>query len=249
MPLKLGKLPARPGAVKFRFANYVDRSTLPVPPKQFGHEGLISDYGMLGNADYGDCVWAGAAHETMLWCAEADTHTIFNDEAVLSDYSAVTGFNPADPSTDNGTDMEAAAAYRRRVGIVDANGNRHQIGAYLAIEPGNIEDLRLACYIFGAVGIGIEFPASAMDQFNRGKGWSIVRGSPIEGGHYTPIVAKRTHFELVTWGKVISATNGFLAKYMDEAICYVSAEMLTDGKSLEGFDVDTLNRDLQALGH
>jgi hypothetical protein len=95
LPLKLGKKPARPGAVKFKLANYLDKAKLPTPPKMFGHQGLIgANWEMLGNDHYGDCVWAGAAHETMLWNKEAGRIIAFNDQSVLKDYSAVTGFNP-----------------------------------------------------------------------------------------------------------------------------------------------------------
>jgi hypothetical protein len=72
LALKLGKKPARPGAVKFKFANFLVKPKLPTPPKVFGHEGLIgANWEVRGNDHYGDCVWAGAAHETMLWNKEA----------------------------------------------------------------------------------------------------------------------------------------------------------------------------------
>src|SRR5947209_12015282 len=170
--LKLGKTAARPMAMRFKLADYVDKKALPKPPKQFGHEALIpATWGMFGNDAWGDCVWAGAAHETMLWNAEAGRKVAFTDKCVLSDYSAVTGFNPKKPSTDQGTDMVVAASYRRKTGIVDASGKRHQVAAYLSIRPGDIAEHALAMWLFGAVGIGIEFPASAMDQFNAGKPW------------------------------------------------------------------------------
>ena len=65
-PLKLGKKPARPGAVKLKLAKYLVKAKLPTPPKVFGHQSLIGAWNMLGNDRYGDCVWAGAAHEHML---------------------------------------------------------------------------------------------------------------------------------------------------------------------------------------
>jgi hypothetical protein len=134
LPLKLGKKPARPGAVKFKLANYLEKLKLPTPPKVFGHEGLIgANWEMLGNDQYGDCVWAGAAHETMLWNKEAARTVTFNNQSVLKDYSAVTGFNPNDPNTDQGTDMQVAASYRRKTGVRDAAGKRHKVIAYLAL--------------------------------------------------------------------------------------------------------------------
>ena len=58
---KLGKVPARPDAVKLKFSSYINTNQLPTPPASFGHENLIQSWGMLGNDQYGDCVWAGAA--------------------------------------------------------------------------------------------------------------------------------------------------------------------------------------------
>jgi hypothetical protein len=183
LPLKLGKKPARPGAVKFKLATYLAKSKLPTPPKVFGHEALIgANWEMLGNDQYSDCVWAGAAHETMLWNKEAARTVTFNNQTVLKDYSAVTGFNPKDPNTDQGTDMQVAASYRRKTGVLDANGKRHKVVAYLALPPGNPDQLALAIYLFGATGIGIKFPNTAIDQFNAGKPWDVVKNAKIKGG-------------------------------------------------------------------
>lgn len=245
---KLGKLPARPGAVKLKFGNYVDvAALLPKVPKAFGHEGLISSWGMLGNDQVGDCVLAGGGHETMMWTKEGGVPANFSTANTISDYSAITGYNPTDPNTDQGTDMEVAAKYRRTTGLLDANGKRHLVGAYLDLTPGNLNEHLLAAYLFGAVGIGIQFPGSAMDQFNAGKPWSVVKGAKIEGGHYIPIVAHRKNLVIVTWGKTQEMTTGFFKKYNDESIVYLSTEMLSNGKSPEGFDLATLQKDLAAI--
>ena len=201
----------------------------------------------MGNDQFGDCVFAGAAHETMLWNAAAGRTVAFTPECVLSDYSAVTGFNPADPRTDQGTDVGEALSYRRKTGIIDAAGIRHTIGAYVSLTPKNYEQFLTAVWLFGAVGIGIQFPASAMDQFNRGKVWGVTK-SAIEGGHYIPVVADRKGKPVcVTWGKLQPMTKAFYLKYCDEAYVILSEEMLVGGKSPEGFDLLTLQADLAAL--
>jgi hypothetical protein len=246
--MKLGKTAARPGAVKLELRKYISLSQLPTPPSDFGEESLIGDFGMLGNADWGDCVWAGAAHETMLWNKEAGRDAPFDDGCVLSDYSAATGFNPADPSTDQGTDMQQAAAYRQKTGIVDAQGNRHKVGAYLAIAPGSIYEHMIAAYVFGSVGVGIEFPGSAMDQFSNEQPWSVVHGATIEGGHYIPIIGRSNlRFQVVTWAKVQAMDDDFLYKYRDESIVYLSEEFMSGDKSINGFDLDQLKHDLSQL--
>jgi hypothetical protein len=246
--VKLGKQPAVEDKRDLRFAAYLTPK-LPTPPRSFGHETLIptDGWGVLGNDRYGDCVFAGAAHETMLWNRAAGATVPFTPAGVLGDYGAVTGFDPRTGANDNGTVVRDALNYRRTTGIRDANGARHKIGAYVALEPGNWAHLTAALYLFGAVGIGIQFPASAMDQFDAGKNWSVVRGASIEGGHYIPLVGRRGVTRLVTWGRCIGMTKAFYLKYCDEAYAILSPEMLTAGKSLEGFDLATLQADLNAL--
>lgn len=245
--LKLGKKPARKDAVLLKFSRYVTYQ-LPPPPETGGHRDLITtpDWGILGNDQYGDCVWAGAAHETILWNKEAGNDVIFSPEAVLSDYSASTGFNPNDPNTDGGTDMQLAAKYRQDTGILDASGNRHKIGAYLALETDR--DIKQAIHLFGAVGIGVEFPDSAMNQFDANQDWTVVSGANVDGGHYIPgITYDKDFVYVVTWGKVVRASWHFIHKYMDEGIVYLSEERLVAGKSLEGFDLTQLQTDLRAI--
>jgi len=204
---------------------------------------------MLANDRHGDCVWAGAAHETMLLEREAGNVVIFTDADVLGDYAAATGFDPQKPQTDQGTDMQAAADYRRKTGILDAGGRRHTVAAYLALEPGNLEHLYQATYLFGAVGIGLELPASAFDQTDQGKPWDVVPQSANAGGHYVPLVGRAADgLHVVTWGALQVMTESFLKTYCDEAIAYVSQECLVAQKSPEGFDYAALLRDLAALG-
>lgn len=246
--MKLGKTPARKDAVKLKFRDYIDTDLLPAPPKIFGHETSIQSWQMLGNDEFGDCVWAGAGHETMLWNKEAGRDTPFTDRSVLSDYSALTGFDPAHPNTDQGTDMQLAASYRQKVGVLDGTNRRHKVAAYLAITPGDIQEHLLAAYLFGAVGIGLKFPSYAMDQFNAGKPWTKHVIFTIEGGHYVPLVARRDgQLVCVTWGKLQHMTDAFFKAFNDESIVYLSPEMLTNGKSLEGFNLAQLQADLEAI--
>lgn len=246
--LKLGKTPARPDAVKLKFAKYIDTSVLPKPPATFGHERLVTNWGMLGNDTAGCCVWSGAGHETMLWNREAGRTINITTTSTLRNYSLVTGYNPRDPSTDQGTDMQVAASYRRKTGLLDANGIRHKIGAYIALEPGNLTQLWYATYLFDGVGIGVEFPAQWMDAFNAGRSWGAVRRPHIEGGHYIPAVAKRDRkATAITWGLPVGITTAGYSQFNDETLAYLSEEKLTNGVSLEGLDLAALQADLAAV--
>ena len=129
MDFKTGKLPATKDPRDLKLARYLNVAALPKHPAEFGHDGSVASWGMLGNDQFGDCVFAGAAHETMLWNKIAGRDVAFNDDAVLADYSAVTGFNRNDPATDQGTNVRDALNFRRKTGSLDAAGVRHKIGA------------------------------------------------------------------------------------------------------------------------
>lgn len=247
---KLGKTPARQGAIKLKLIDYLDKSALPTPPATFGHQSLLgADWGMLANDSVGDCVLAGGGHEEMLWNREGGKTVSFTPANTLRDYSSITGYKPDDPSTDQGTDMEVAAKYRRKTGLLDGQGKRHKIAAYLDITPGDLNEHLIAAFLFGAVGIGINFPASAMKQFDSNQPWDVVKGSKLEGGHYIPLIARTAdgYLNVVTWGRVQKMSVAFMTKYNDESIAYLSEEMLTSGKSPEGFNLAALKSDLAAL--
>jgi hypothetical protein len=249
--LKLGKLPARAGAVSFAFTDFFDMKKLPTPPAVFGHYKAVQDFHMLGNDAWSNCVWAGAAHETMIWSIEGgQPRARFLTKNTLSDYGAVTGFNPARPDSDQGTDMAEAAEYRQKTGIVDATGKRHKIDGYVALKIGNFEQMIFATWIFGATGVGLELPTQAMDQFDRNQVWTVPSKPKMEGGHYVSGVGrdKDGNLEIVTWGKVAPITPQFYERFSDEAIAYISLEILSSKNlSPEGFDAAELRKHMRNL--
>lgn len=240
--LKLGKQAATEDRRDLMLKNYV---TLPKPPRSFGAErGIPKDqWGMLGNDFAGDCVFAGAAHEHMLW---TDGEVKFDTDSVLSDYSALTGYERGNPGTDQGTNCRQAMGYRRHFGIRDATGERHRIAAYAAIEPGDWTTVLTALWLFDAVGIGFNVPESLMSG-DVPDVWRDQDDENIIGGHYVPLVARRGTLKLVSWGRIYSITKPFFNRYCDEAWVPFSAEMLREGKSQEGFDAQQLMDDLAAL--
>ena len=259
--LRLGKAAPSYDHRDLKFRDFLVPERLPTPPAQFGFGTLYQDWGMLGNGPddsvepgfqgAGDCVFAGACHETMLWNREAGHPVTFTGANTISDYSAVTGYVIDDPNSDQGTNVRTALGYRRSTGVIDSGGQRHTIGAYVALEPGNWEELIQAAYVLLAVGIGLEFPSSAMDQFNNGQIWSVVPGSQVEGGHYVSVTGRRTADDigLITWGRRQGMTRSFYTKYCDEAWGIITLEELKNGRNVRGFDYPGLQSALNQLSH
>lgn len=250
MTYALGKLPAR-NAFKLWLGHYIDHTKLPKVPKHFGHIDDQIIWGVLGNDSVGNCVIAGAAHETMVYeYAVGRPMAPFTPENIIQQYSLLTGYDPSDPKTDLGTDAFAAAKWRQETGITDFVGNVHKITAFMGLKVGNLTELKLATYLFGACGLGIQLPNSAMDQFDNEEIWDVDLTSDIAGGHYVPVVGvnSRGNFVCVTWGRLQAMTPAFVSKYMDEGIAYYSSEYLNSkGATREGFNESQLLEDLAAL--
>jgi hypothetical protein len=89
------------------------------------------------------------------------------------------GFDPEDPSTDNGTVVQDALSWWRKTGMAG-----HKILAFAQVDHTSPAEMEAAAALFGEVLLAINFPNSAMTQFNAGKPWDVVRNDGgIEGGH------------------------------------------------------------------
>lgn len=264
--LKTGKRPATYDSRDFRYADVRPADLqLPSIPASFGHgtdfgkdgwgmlgngpcdDGSITDQSSYAFQGAGDCAWAGPGHETMQMTHEAGSAVPkFTCLNILNQYAQYLGLKDATElteSNDQGSDVRSVLQHRATTGLLDVDGNTHKIGAYVSLELGNWEHLREATYLFESVGIGIEFPDSAMDQFNNGQVWSVVNGSQIDGGHYIPIVGHPGGglWTVITWGRRQVATWNFINKYADEMWAYISLERYNSvtGETAEGYkDVD-----------
>lgn len=232
MSYRLGKLPAQPARPQLRLAKLA--TALPSPPTTVNFYSDVTDWPMYGNDRYGDCVEAGTGHHEEQISRYGQGATVeVTDDAVLDMYSQVTGFNPDDPNTDQGTLVQDALAWwRKGSGLAG-----HAIVAYASVDPSNATEVKQAIATFGAVGVGFNFPAYAMDQFDAGKPWDVQKANAtIEGGHYVIVVGyDGTYFYVVTWGAIQKMTPAFFRKYVDEGWVIIDDEMIS---TLSDFGAD-----------
>lgn len=266
MTQHLGKQPATYDSRDFRYADLrgqVQLPTIPPPGGGYGMDFGADGWGMLGNGPdntvfegfqgCGDCAWAGPAHETMEACKNAkQTVPSFSGKTVVDQYAQYSGYNPQTGSGDTGSNVRDVLNWRQSKGLLDDSGAAHKIGAYVALEPGNLTQLWEALYLFNVIGIGINFPGSAMDQFNAGQMWSVVAGAKIEGGHYIPVVGHPSTgvWTCITWGKRQPMTTQFLTTYCDEAWAWVDPARYSalTGDTPQGFSPNQISQYLTAVG-
>lgn len=265
MALHLGKRPASYDSRDLHYAEVRAGIQLPQAPPPGGGYGM--DFGaagwlMLGNGPddtvypgfqgCGDCAWAGPAHETMESAKNSGRPVpSFSGKTVVDQYAAYSGYDPQSGSGDNGSNVRDVLNWRQNKGLLDDSGTAHKIGTFVSLQPGDLNELWEALWLFEAVGIGIQFPNSAMDQFNAGQIWSVVPGAQVEGGHYIPLVGHPTPtvWTCITWGKRQTMTAQFLSKYCDEAWAWIDAERYNQvtGDTMQGFNAAELQKYLPLI--
>lgn len=249
MTLKLGKKPPHPRHTHPRVtldshADW-DRLIPAVPPKLVDRTGKL-DYPMYGNDRYGDCAEAGAAHMVQSITSWARNLITPSDDDVLSLYTNVTGFDPANPATDNGTNLQDLLGWWSRNGWPGGSGM--QLKAFAELRRWDEAAMRACLYYFGTVYVGVQFPNGAMTQFQNGEPWSVIPGDTIDGGHCIVLEATRPgkdEYTWISWGKRQKSNRAWWWKYAEEAWVPVTEQALDNAP--KGLDAKGLMSEFKAL--
>jgi len=247
---KLGKRAERRDPRTFKLSRYLIPA-LPTPPVEAGYIGRIRDWRMLLNDQIGNCVVAAAAHMEMQWTAYSGHPFVPSEQDVLMDYERIGGYDPTDPSTDNGCDMLTALKYWRKRGIAG-----RKILAYVSVNKYDPQEVAQAIYLFGNVYAGLGLPTTVQDA----DVWQVPECGPVGdgspwswGGHCVPIVGyslekENSGVDVVSWGQIYPMTWPFIHYYADEFFAVLSEDWIaSNGQACNGFNIDQLRTDLKAL--
>ena len=118
---KYGKLPAVRKPHHVALSDHLDFAhTWPaVPPQGWEFAVPASELSILGNDKYGDCACAGAYGLAQLQSCNANPSDpiVPTTAEALELYTNVTGFNPNDPDTDQGTVLTDLLTYWQKTGF------------------------------------------------------------------------------------------------------------------------------------
>jgi hypothetical protein len=158
----------------------------------------ISD--VLGNDSLGDCTAAGAGHLIDVFTAGGGAPTAVTAAQAIAFYSLSTGYNPADPSTDQGGDEVTVLTTWRDQGF-DGHG-AHAIAGFVQVDPTNVLELRAACYHFGGLYFGLELPDTYTNPFPSANGfvWGSGTPDPNQGHCVVGFGANSTGILIDSWG-------------------------------------------------
>ena len=225
---KLGRLP-NSGRPRIKLTADLIPATAYAPPPSvdwYSHVPAAS-WGMDGNDAYGDCTCAEIDHAVKtMQVAAGNPEVKSSAQEVLNAYAAITGWNPNDPSSDQGAEMQSVRDFWRKTGFT-LGGKPDKVALFAQVDHTNLMLVRWCIDRFGEVGVGVNFPASAMDQFNADMPWDVVKGSQVEGGHAVAAVGYDAQYiYLVSWGRVVPATWAWFVAYTEECWTQLSTDWI-----------------------
>jgi hypothetical protein len=235
--VKLGKHDPKLDPRTLKLAKYLPAALPDTSAARDLTVGLPWDDDVLGNDSYGCCTCAALGHMIKLLQVTNGLPVTVTTEGVLAAYSAITGFRPDDPSTDNGANMLDVLKYARKTGICGV-----RVRAFMAFDPRDELLTRAAIDLFGGAYVGLALPTTAQDQ----DVWDVVPGMipGSWGGHAVSKVSTSPKIACInTWGVKKPETPAFEAKCADEAYAVLFEGLPPPA----GIDEDTLESDLALL--
>ena len=224
------------------------------PPSIDYTSALPSSLGMMENDRLGDCADAGFFHAMQLWTANAAASIVtVPDSTVQQLYTDNAGYNPADPSTDTGTDLQSLLSFLTTTGALMPDGSREKIIGFIEVDPTNVNDLNLVTAECGAIYLGFNVPIGMSET--PGVPWDVTSANPsYEGGHCvisgkyvaSGNVATRG---IISWGsKDYSMTQAFWTQNVDEAYGIITQRFIdAAGKTPWGVPLDVWEEQMQAI--
>lgn len=212
--------------------------------------GMPDDFGMFLNDSIGNCTAAAYYHALQVWSFNAKKLEITeSDDKVLSLYESSTGYNPNDPTTDQGGVESDVLTYIMNNGA-PINDGVDKIAAFLEVDYRNLDDLRRTIVECGVAYIGINMTQKVMDNADDNTiTWDTTGDQTSLGGHAIILVAYDVDtFTCISWGKRYKLTHGFLAQNLEEAYAIASYDWIdTTGRTPLGMSLNDLEFQMRFL--
>jgi hypothetical protein len=205
---------------------------------------------MFDNDALGDCTAAALANQEIAWNNAVGRASDITEKQVVQFYSATTGYDPTNPATDEGgVESDILSQWLKTPGLLGG----HNLTAFAAFRPQNLTSLKDSIWVTGGAYLGLNLPETIETQ---GRLWEVPAqgatgtGAPGSlGGHavcalgYDPRV-----IYFASWGSLYQMTWDFYTTYAEEAYSLISSDFVrADGLAPNGFDLATLQADMQAL--
>jgi hypothetical protein len=210
-----------------------------IAPAQ-AHWGHIPVIGMLGNADWGDCVDAGGGHLAEGWSFWGQGQEVeVTEDQVLSMYATVGGFSlaagpPGSNPTDNGSTLQAGLEYMVSTGLVGVKA-----AAFGQLPVDKTNSWQQALSQMGPLMIGIGVGDVEQQAFDNGQIWTLQPQANQEDHCVILCGYQPGIYWCWTWGGIQGMTPGWFQQNCYEIWGVASQEWVNTvrGTDPEGVDL------------
>jgi hypothetical protein len=256
MSYKYGRR-APKNAPALRLARFL-QSAAPAHPASEDYLAKLSGWEMLGNDVAGDCnavTWANlrrlitATLSTEYYPTQAQVWQFYQTQNPGFDPNGTKDTNGPGSNDDQGMDVQTGLEYLHKAGGPDGV----KAVAFAKVDHTNMAEVKAALAIFGGLWLGIEVLEANQQQFAKGKAWTDVAGSPIDGGHAILGGGYKTDVRFITWAQETRFATSFWkgvvqgTPLVDEAWIVVWPEHLGTAGFEQGVDQAQLAADYRAL--
>ncbi len=179
--LMFGKLPAKVDKRTIRLSSILVKKLLPDLPESYDIDkelGGIVDNNMYANDQYGDCVMAARAHQTLRFEKfEQNKLLSITDKEVINEYLEESG------GLDVGLYLlNSLKAWRKNGWMVGSK--TYCIYAFASVDWKNHDEVKYCIHLLGGVNFGVKIYQADIDQFESGEGWHLTgKDGSFLGGH------------------------------------------------------------------
>jgi hypothetical protein len=261
---KLGRKRPVARCPRFALKNYLTRG-MPAPPPaiEYTKPAAAALSKIYENDKLGDCVIAGMAHVVGVLTGNSGTKPfLYSDAEIIGLYSAIGGYVPGDPATDQGCDEQTALNYWENNGALPPHTTSptgsHKIAGWMTVDATNLEECRTALWLFENLYFGVELPDAWINPEPSGSGfvWDIAGAPDPNNGHcFVGVGYTAAGITIDTWGMTGLMTNAALGKYPIQASngeTYTVVSMDGIGRASQkapsGFDWSQLIADFDSMG-
>ena len=232
--VKMGRRRPIGASPRLNLRNYL-RLSLPTPPASCDYTPAAMPVlkNVYKNDQLGDCVIAGGYHIVGVETGNAGALFSASDAQLITDYSAIGGYNPNDPNTDNGCDEQTALNYWAQHGFADGT----KILGWLAVDATSQQEVQAALYLFENLFFGIELPDAWVNPFPSGPGfvWDTAGNPDPQNGHCVVGVGYSPQGVIIdTWGLLGTLTYAAISTYCNKAGGGEVYVMLTPDQLIKG---------------
>ncbi|GEM17840.1 C1 family peptidase [Gluconobacter oxydans] len=209
-------------------------------------------YQMWGNDKYGCCAFAAHAALVATWTKAAQGLVVLSTDQVLANYAAVTGFNPATGTNDDGTVLLDELNAWRRTGFQRPGQTLDYLTAFGSIQPTDEMSIKRGIAFLGGVLAGVQVPQGFL-SLGLGETWDLdtLAGDALKpaGGHAIALVGYNPDGVFFnTWGARTFMPWATFSAIADEAYGLLSRQnwLGVPGTAPTGEDFDALLAEVRA---